>query len=363
MCLRAAKAGARVVVVDPRRTSPASFADLWLPLDVGSDIALANTVAHEIINNDLIHHDFVSRATVGFDEFAAVGRSVDARPRRSRHRRACGRPSPNSRTRTPRHNARSCAGRSASPSTRNAVDNVHALINLALLTGHVGRLGSGLNPLRGQNNVQGGGDMGALPSRLPGFQDLTDAAARANVEAVWGRPVPPVPGKHLTEMFDAMEHGELRSVYVLGENPAQSEADATRAIGLLQGLDHLVVQDLFFTRTAELADVVLPATAAWCETEGTVTSSERRVQRVRKAIPGPPGTARRHRDPDRVRQPPRPSVGRSGRRVGVERGPPRLPHARRDELRAARGVGGHPVAVPVERHARAAVPARATLGG
>ena len=278
--LRAARAGARIVVVDPRHTSSASFADLWLPLDVGSDIALANTVAHEIINNDLIHHDFVSRATVGFDEFAESveywtldrGEAVTGVPADTIAELA---------------HAYAAAERAQLCWTlgitehANAVDNVHALINLSLLTGHVGRWGSGLNPLRGQNNVQGGGDMGALPSRLPGFQDLTDSAARARVEAVWGRPVPPVPGKHLTEMFDAMEHGELHSVYVLGENPAQSEADATRAIGLLEGLDHLVVQDLFFTRTAELADVVLPATAAWCETEGTVTSSERRVQRVR----------------------------------------------------------------------------------
>jgi formate dehydrogenase major subunit len=131
--------------------------------------------------------------------------------------------------------------------------------------------------------------MGALPNRLPGFQDVTDADARARVEAVWCHPVPAKPGKHLTAMFEAMEHGTLRAVYVLGENPAQSEADALRARRLLGGLDHLVVQDLFLTRTAQLADVVLPATAAWCEAEGTVTSSERRVQRVRAALRPPEG--------------------------------------------------------------------------
>src|SRR5262249_40005916 len=169
--------------------------------------------------------------------------------------------------------------------------NVFALINLALLTGHVGRRGSGLNPLRGQNNVQGGGDMGAIPNRLPGFQDLEDAAVRARFDAAWGSSIPPEAGMHLSQMFDAMEHGELTALYVIGENPAQSEAEQQRALGLLRGLDHLVVQDIFLTATAELADVVLPASATWCEAEGTVTSSERRVQRVRKALQ-PPGQAR-----------------------------------------------------------------------
>ena len=173
----------------------------------------------------------------------------------------------------------------------NAVDNVLALINLALLTGHVGRYGSGLNPLRGQNNVQGGGDMGALPDRLPGFQHVENAALRARFEVAWGMPVPPKRGWHLSGMFDAMERGELTAVYVIGENPVQSEADQTRAVHLLTGLEFLVVQDLFLTKTAELADVVLPAAAAWAESEGTVTNSERRVQRVRKAI-DPPGEAR-----------------------------------------------------------------------
>jgi len=145
--------------------------------------------------------------------------------------------------------------------------------------------------LRGQNNVQGGGDMGALPNKLPGGQDVEDAALRAKFERVYGRALPPKKGWHLTEMFEAMEHGQLRSLFVLGENPAQSEADATRTARLLGGLDHLIVQDIFLTRTAELAHVVFPAAASWCESEGTVTSSERRVQRVRKAL-NPPGDAR-----------------------------------------------------------------------
>jgi len=139
--------------------------------------------------------------------------------------------------------------------------------------------------------VQGGGDMGALPNKLPGFQDVTDDAARAKFEAEWGATVPAEDGWHLTEMFEAMERDELRSVFVIGENPAQSEADVSRAIELLTSRDHLVVLDIYRTKTAELADVVLPGSASWCESDGTVTNSERRVQRVRKAL-DPPGEAR-----------------------------------------------------------------------
>ncbi|HYT39117.1 MAG TPA: molybdopterin dinucleotide binding domain-containing protein, partial [Acidimicrobiia bacterium] len=155
--------------------------------------------------------------------------------------------------------------------------------------GQVGRYGAGLQPLRGQNNVQGGGDMGAIPNRLPGFGDLLDDDVRGRFDAAWGSRIPPAYGMHLTEMFAAMERKELTALYVMGENPAQSEADVSHAVHLLEGLDHLVVQDIFLTKTAQMADVVLPATAAWCETEGTVTSSERRVQRVRKAIEPPEG--------------------------------------------------------------------------
>ena len=172
-----------------------------------------------------------------------------------------------------------------------AVDNVLALINLALLTGHVGRWGSGINPLRGQNNVQGGGDMGALPDRLPGFQHVENAEARAKFDRAWQVTVPPKRGWHLSAMFEAMERRELRALYCIGENPVQSEADQHRATRLLETLDFLVTQDLFLTGTANLADVVLPAAAAAFESEGTVTSSERRVQRVRRAK-APAGNSR-----------------------------------------------------------------------
>jgi len=160
-----------------------------------------------------------------------------------------------------------------------------------LLTGHVGRWGSGLVPLRGQNNVQGGGDMGAIPNKFPGGQDVEDAENHAKFERAYGQKIPAKRGMHLSQMFEAMEHGTLKALFVLGENPIQSEADAHRARKLLTSVDLMIVQDIFLTKTAEVADVVFPAAASWCESEGTVTSSERRVQRVRKAL-NPPGDAR-----------------------------------------------------------------------
>jgi predicted molibdopterin-dependent oxidoreductase YjgC len=289
--LKAVNNGARLYVVDPRRTSSAQWADGWLGLDVGTDIALSNAMAREIIHQGLHNREFIERATTGFDEYAA---SVEEWTL-ERGEEETGVPADLIRDAA---HAYARADRAMICWTlgitehHNAVDNVFSLINLALLTGHVGRYGSGLNPLRGQNNVQGGGDMGAIPNKLPGFQDVeADHAARAKFEQAWGVTIQPRYGWHLTQMFQAMERGELRAVYVVGENPAQSEADAKHTLHLLESLDHLVVQDIFLTKTAEMADVVLPASASWCESEGTVTNSERRVQRVRKAL-DPPGQAR-----------------------------------------------------------------------
>jgi predicted molibdopterin-dependent oxidoreductase YjgC len=288
--LRGVRNGARLYAVDPRRTSSAEWADVWLGLDVGSDIALANAIAREIIHAGLANREFIERATSDFD---AYREKVESYTLEYAERE----------TGVPGAAIREMAHAYASADKamicwtlgitehHNAVDNVLALINLALLTGHVGRYGSGLNPLRGQNNVQGGGDMGALPDRLPGFQYVENDALRAKFDDAWGVPVPAERGWHLSGMFDAMERRELTAVYVIGENPVQSEADQQRAKRLLEGLDFLVVQDLFQTATGEIADVILPAAAAWAEAEGTVTNSERRVQRVRKAM-DPPGEAR-----------------------------------------------------------------------
>jgi formate dehydrogenase major subunit len=282
--------GARLYVVDPRRTGSAEWADGWLGLDVGSDIALANAVGREIIAAGLENREFIDRATSGFEGYKAKVESYTLEYAEQE-------------TGVPADLIRELAHAFAKADKamicwtlgitehHNAVDNVISLINLAVLTGHVGKYGSGLNPLRGQNNVQGGGDMGALPDRLPGFQHVENDALRAPFEEAWGVPVPPKRGWHLSGMFDAMDRGDLTAVYVIGENPVQSEADQHRTIKLMNDLEFLVVQDMFLTRTAEMADVVLPAAAGWAESEGTVTNSERRVQRVRKALE-PPGEAR-----------------------------------------------------------------------
>ena len=288
--LTAINNGAKLYVVDPRRSETAQFADRWLGLHVGTDIALSNTIAREIIHAGLANTSFIERATTGFDEYAA---SVEPWTL-ERGEQVTGVPAE-----AIRELAHAYATAAAAQlcwtlgitEHHNGVDNVLSLCNLAILTGQVGRFGAGLTPLRGQNNVQGGGDMGALPNKLPGFQDVADMQARAKFDAEWGVEVPAQNGWHLTEMFEAMERGDLRSVFVIGENPAQSEADVSRAVELLTDLDHLVVLDIYLTKTAELADVVLPGSASWCESEGTVTNSERRVQRVRKAL-DPPGKAR-----------------------------------------------------------------------
>ncbi len=288
--LKGVKRGARLFAIDPRRTSSAQWADVWLGLDVGADVALASAIGREIIDAGLHHRDFIEQATSGFAAYqAAVAPCTLAWAERETGVPAGAiRDLAHAYARAPR--AMICWTLGITEH-HNAVDNVVSLIDLALLCGHVGRWGSGLNPLRGQNNVQGGGDMGALPDRLPGFQHVENAALRAPFAQAWGVPVPAKKGLHLSGMFDAMEHGTLRALYVLGENPLQSEADHARARRLIEGLDFLLVQDLFMTRTAELADVVLPAAAAFCESEGTVTNSERRVQRVRRAV-APPGQAR-----------------------------------------------------------------------
>jgi formate dehydrogenase major subunit len=287
--LKGIRNGARLYVMDPRRTASAEWADVWLGLNVGTDIALANAMAREIIHAGLAHDAFIGNATSGFDEYRAAVEPYTL----DLAERTTGVPA-DVIAEAARSFAR--AGRAMVCWTlgitehHNAVDNVLALINLALLCGHVGRWGSGCNPLRGQNNVQGGGDMGAIPNKLPGFQDIEqDHEARERIGRLWDSAIQPVSGKNLTQMLSAMWAKQLTALFVIGENPAQSDADATHVEAALAGLDHLVVQEIFLTRTAEFAHVVLPAAATWCEGEGTVTNSERRVQRVRKAIDPPAG--------------------------------------------------------------------------
>lgn len=302
--------GARMYAVDPRRSSSSKFADLWLGLNLGSDVAMSNVVAREIIAQGWTNKEFIAHSTTGFEAYAAsvepftleVGEQLTGVPAAAIAEMA---------------KAYATAETAQILWTlgitehHNGVDNVLALCNLSLLTGHVGRWGSGLVPLRGQNNVQGGGDMGALPNKFPGFQDITDPVSHTKFENAYGVPVPDKNGLHLTLMFEAMERGEITSCYIIGENPADSEADIETARNTLRSLDTLVVQDIFMTRTAELADVVLPASVGWAESEGTVTSSERRVQRVRAAVT-PPGEAWHDQD----------IIGELARRMGYDWGHP-----------------------------------------
>ncbi len=282
--------GAKLYVVDPRRTSSAEWADQWLGIEVGSDIALANAVAREIIHAGLADTEFIGRATTGFDEFRDSVESWTL----ERGEQVTGVPAPVIKDLA---HSYATAGRAQICWTLGitehvtGVDNVLSLINLALLTGNVGKPGAGLNPLRGQNNVQGGGDMGAIPNKYPGFRDVESEEDRLRFEKAWGVPLPAKKGLHLSEMFEAMGRRDIRALYVMGENPAESEADVAHARKVLTDLDILVVQDIVLTATAQLADVVLPSAADWCEAEGTVTNSERRVQRCRKAL-DPPGEAR-----------------------------------------------------------------------
>jgi formate dehydrogenase major subunit len=286
--LKAVHNGAKLFVVDPRRTGSAAWGDRWLPLNVGTDIPLASAIAREIIHAGLANRAFIEKATEDYQAFAAAVEpwTLEAAEKETGL--------PASLIREVAH-AYATADRAQLVWTVGitehhvGTENVMALINLSLLTGHVGRYGSGLSPMRGQNNVQGGGDMGAIPNRLPGFQDIHREDVRQKFEHAWGVPIQPDYGLTLTQMCAAMDNGQLKTVYAIGENPMQSEPDTIHMLKRLSNLDHFVVQDIFLTKTAQLADVVFPAAASWCETNGTFVNSERRVQRVRKAIEPPQG--------------------------------------------------------------------------
>src|ERR1041385_6194862 len=218
--LKGVRNGARLYAIDPRRTSSVQWANVWAGLDVGTDIALANAIGREILEAGLENRKFIENATTVFDQYL---RSVQPYTLEYAERE----------TGVPRKIVRDIAhayGRAnramicwtlGITEHHNAVDNVLALINLALLTGHVGRYGCGCNPLRGQNNVQGGGDMGALPNKLPGFQDVLNDEHRTKFDRAWNTTIQPRVGWHLTEMIDAMARRELTALYVIGENPAQ----------------------------------------------------------------------------------------------------------------------------------------------
>jgi len=234
--LKGVHRGARLFAMDPRRTASARWAESWLGLKVGTDIALANAMAREIIHAGLTNQRFIKNATTGFEEFAA---SVEAWTL-ERGEAATGVPAE-----AIRHLAHAYGGADRAQlcwtlgitEHHNAVDNVRALINLALLCGHVGRYGAGLQPLRGQNNVQGGGDMGAIPDRLPGFGDILDDDVRARFDAAWGSRIPSAYGMHLTQMFAA---GTIRP-YIGARFPLAETAAALRHVADRKVLGKVVI--------------------------------------------------------------------------------------------------------------------------
>jgi predicted molibdopterin-dependent oxidoreductase YjgC len=282
--------GARIIVVNPKRVELCDQADLWLQERPGTDVTLFNAMARVVLDEGLADLDFIRDRT---EEFEAWRASL-AEFTLERAERVTGVPAADIRTAARWYAAPPFAGSClvwgmGITQHVNGLHNAHALLNLSLVAGQLGFPGAGISPLRGQNNVQGCGDAGCIPTNLPGYQHFVPETL-ARFERAWGMRPTPAPGLVVTEMVEACLNGGVRAMYVVGENPLLSEPDLHHAQKAIGQLDCLVVQDLFLHETAELAHVFLPA-AAFAEKEGTFTNSERRVQRVRQAL-DPPGEAR-----------------------------------------------------------------------
>jgi formate dehydrogenase major subunit len=285
----AVRVGTKLVVMDPRRSELARHAHRFMQFKPDTDVALLNAMMHVIVTENLVDKDFIASRTIGYEELEknVAGYSPEAMAP------ICGIDAE-----TIRYVARLYATSKASmilwgmgvSQHVHGTDNARCLIALALMTGQIGRPGTGLHPLRGQNNVQGASDAGLIPMMLPDYQRVDNPAARAKFEQAWGATLDPKPGLTVVEIMDAIGRGEIRGMYIMGENPAMSDPDANHAREALAALDHLVVQDLFLTETAYLADVILPA-SAFPEKTGTFTNTDRVVQLGRQAI-DPPGEAK-----------------------------------------------------------------------
>ena len=286
------KFGARLILLDPREIELASFATLHLRHRPGTDVAVLNALAHVIIRDNLTNLNFIEERTEGFDAFAAA--VADWTPERAAD--VSGVPAQDIVDAAYLYaHARNAMIFWAMGITQHTTgtDNVKACSNLALLAGHIGRPATGLNPLRGQNNVQGACDMGGLPNVFPGYQAVADEGVRRKFATGWGVPYETLgakPGLTVTEMIHGALHGDIRAIYVVGENPMLSDPNLTHVTEALDAVEFLVVQDIFPNETAQRADVVLPA-AGFAEKLGTFTNTERRVQLIRPAI-DPPGLAR-----------------------------------------------------------------------
>ena len=287
--LKAVKKGSKLIVADPRRIKLCDSSALWMRQRPGTDGALISALCHVILRDGLEDSSFIEAHTENFEAFK---KSVaDCTPEWAE-----------AITQVPADQIEKAARIFAEADSAgiyytmgitqhtSGTDNVCALANLALITGNLGKPGAGLNPLRGQNNVQGASDMGCNPTYFPGYQRFDDAAVREKFSRLWGTSVSERPGLMATEIPDAIKAGKLAGLWIMGENPILSDPNSDHARRAFEQLEFLVVQDIFLTETAELADVVLPA-ASFAEKDGTFTNTERKVQRVRRAVP-PPGDAR-----------------------------------------------------------------------
>lgn len=277
--------GARLIVADPREIDLVKYAVLWLRQKPGTDVALINGMMHVIIAENLLDKKYIETRTEGFEEVKKVVKKYTP----EYAEKITGVPAENI-----KKAARIYAGNGAASiffsmgmtQHTTGVDNVKSCANLSMLCGNVGVEGGGVNPLRGQNNVQGSCDMGALPIVFSGYQPVANDEARAKFEKAWGVSLPSKPGLTIVETLNAAHEGKIKALYIMGENPMLSDLDLTHAKESLQKLDLLVVQDIVLSETARLAHVVLPA-ASFAEKDGTFTNTERRVQRIRKAVNAP----------------------------------------------------------------------------
>ena len=284
---KAALRGAKLIVVDPRRTELAEYAHLWLRLRPGTDNALVNGLLRIIISNDWHDKAYIGERCEGFDDLWDVVKEytpervseITSVPEEQLFAAA------ELYARTPRAGIFYTLG-ITEHTTGTA--NVMNLANLAMVTGHIGVEFAGVNPLRGQNNVQGSCDMGALPNSLPGYPPVTSEEHSARFEAAWGVKLSRKVGLRIPEMLDAAVDGSLKAMFIMGEDPVLTDADANHVRKAMGNLEFLVAQNLFMTETAKYADVFLPA-ACYAEKDGTFTNTERRVQRVRKAVEPPTG--------------------------------------------------------------------------
>ncbi len=285
----AARNGKTLIVMDPRRTEIARHADYFLQFKPDTDVAMLNAIMHSIIKQGLVDKDFVARRTEGYAELEQ--HLQDFSPEQME--KICGIPAE-----TLHEVARVYASSKASiifwgmgiSQHIHGTDNARCLIALSLISGQIGKPGSGLHPLRGQNNVQGASDVGLIPMVFPDYQRVDNPQAQARFEKLWNTRLDPKPGLTVVEIMEEITAGKIQGMYIEGENPAMSDPNLNHARQALASLKHLVVQDIFMTETALFADVILPA-SAFPEKDGTFTNTDRRVQLGRKAV-NPPGDAR-----------------------------------------------------------------------